>query len=487
MLSLKRVSCLTRLNYMHNLNYYKHFYRYCASLKSMDDIPSNFGQDEIKEYVLSPYEFWKNKINKYGDLFKLTIGGADVVIVTDLKLMKEAYNMELKHKCQRGYTPETVDLIGNSFVTKASQLTHRQMRRDWNPLFTSKKVKNDYSEIIEKETIKLLDTMVNKNEYINVFDIVTNYALDCSVQIWLGKTILNEMKENKSELYKLFPDWNIGYNVIDRSDQNEENAWNNSIKSLKLLKKELEYYINRANELYVENNLEMNTVLYKFLSKEQLNKYWNTQEDKSDPFWGDELGELLAIMMTDAFNTPIYNNLFYILSENQNEQFVECVEILRKELFKNDTIYNVNNIGELLDEVPYLEYFSHEVLRYFPTLNLFLREISKDIEFNGYVLPKHTMISSPISYFNFSEKYWDKPHEFNPMRWHPDNAQTNNKKAFVSFSTGNRTCLGKDLVLMEVSVFLTQFIKYNYKIKSHVTGAALYPFNTIPLDAIVYK
>jgi cytochrome P450 len=47
------------------------------------------------------------------------------------------------------------------------------------------------------------------------------------------------------------------------------------------------------------------------------------------------------------------------------------------------------------------------------------------------------------------EEYWDSPLEFIPERWLGENKKPIKMTAYVPFNTGPRTCLGKDMALLE--------------------------------------
>ena len=66
----------------------------------------------------------------------------------------------------------------------------------------------------------------------------------------------------------------------------------------------------------------------------------------------------------------------------------------------------------------------------------------------------------PCVYFQNSDKYWDNPKEFNPMRFE----KFENKDVFMVFGKGNRQCLGKHLAYLELKTLILMIIKNKYTI-----------------------
>ena len=78
-----------------------------------------------------------------------------------------------------------------------------------------------------------------------------------------------------------------------------------------------------------------------------------------------------------------------------------------------------------------------------------LREISKDMEYEGMRIPKGS--TAVIHYYTLFRSHISQPDEFLPDRWdeaHPEYALL--KSLFMPFSLGKRNCIGMNLALLEM-------------------------------------
>lgn len=111
---------------------------------------------------------------------------------------------------------------------------------------------------------------------------------------------------------------------------------------------------------------------------------------------------------------------------------------------------------EELDQIPYLENVINESLRLSPPVWITSREIKEDDEFQG-VKMKKGMIAIVAAYFlHHNKDYWEDPHSFKPDRFNQDY----NKKAFVPFGVGPRSCIGEFLARVELRTILIMLFKH---------------------------
>ena len=59
----------------------------------------------------------------------------------------------------------------------------------------------------------------------------------------------------------------------------------------------------------------------------------------------------------------------------------------------------------------------------------------REVEFNGYVIPKDTMVLTHLESVHMDPKYWECPSEFRPERF-LDDGTVINKEAYYPFSLG---------------------------------------------------
>ncbi|OMO73160.1 Cytochrome P450 [Corchorus olitorius] len=102
-----------------------------------------------------------------------------------------------------------------------------------------------------------------------------------------------------------------------------------------------------------------------------------------------------------------------------------------------------------------------ETLRIRTNIFGLFREATKDIELNGYLIPKGWKVLVWHSAIHMDPEIYSNPKEFLPSRWDDLRPKAG---TFQPFGAGSKTCPGADLAKLEISVFLHYFL-LNYKLE----------------------
>lgn len=97
-----------------------------------------------------------------------------------------------------------------------------------------------------------------------------------------------------------------------------------------------------------------------------------------------------------------------------------------------------------------------ETSRLATIVNGVLRKTTRDIELNGYVIPKGWRIYVYTREINYDHCLYPDPYTFNPGRWL--NKSLDSQNNFFIFGGGSRQCPGKELGVAEISTFLHYFV-----------------------------
>ncbi|GAB2301809.1 Cytochrome P450 85A, variant 3 [Dionaea muscipula] len=97
-----------------------------------------------------------------------------------------------------------------------------------------------------------------------------------------------------------------------------------------------------------------------------------------------------------------------------------------------------------------------EASRLATIVNGVLRKTTRDMEINGYVIPKGWRVYVYSREVNYDPYLYPDPVTFNPWRWMDRNLETH--PYFLIFGAGTRQCPGKELGTAEISTFLHYFI-----------------------------
>jgi cytochrome P450 len=80
---------------------------------------------------------------------------------------------------------------------------------------------------------------------------------------------------------------------------------------------------------------------------------------------------------------------------------------------------------------------------------------------NGMHIPEGTKVSVPIWTVHHDARNFEKPWDFIPERWIEGSGfeGTHNPTAFMPFSLGAYSCIGKPLALLQIRLFLYRYVR----------------------------
>ncbi|KAL6088225.1 hypothetical protein STEG23_017671 [Scotinomys teguina] len=113
---------------------------------------------------------------------------------------------------------------------------------------------------------------------------------------------------------------------------------------------------------------------------------------------------------------------------------------------------------EMADQVrmPYTNAVIHEVQRFADIVPVNIPHMtSRDIEVQGFLIPKGTTLITNLSSVLKDETVWEKPLQFHPEHFLDAQGHFVKHEAFMPFSAGRRACLGEPLARMELFLFFT--------------------------------
>ncbi|XP_037015992.2 cytochrome P450 2D17 [Artibeus jamaicensis] len=107
-------------------------------------------------------------------------------------------------------------------------------------------------------------------------------------------------------------------------------------------------------------------------------------------------------------------------------------------------------------QMPFTMAVVHEVQRFGDIIPLGLpHKTSRDIEVQGFLIPKGTMLITNLSSVLKDETVWKEPSCFYPENFLDAQGRFVKQAAFMPFSAGRRSCLGETLARMELFLFFS--------------------------------
>jgi len=184
-----------------------------------------------------------------------------------------------------------------------------------------------------------------------------------------------------------------------------------------------------------------------------------TTED-GDRFSDDDVVNHMIFLMMAAHDTTIItlSNLFYHLASAPEWQ-----ERLREEsraLGKTQLEY------EDLEKLPGIGLAMKEALRLCAPVPSLPRRTVRDVEYDGFHIPKGSFITMAPYFTHYMEEYWPDAERFDPERFAEHRREDKvHPYAWVPFGGGAHKCIGLHFADMQVKAILHQvLLKYRWRV-----------------------
>lgn len=100
-----------------------------------------------------------------------------------------------------------------------------------------------------------------------------------------------------------------------------------------------------------------------------------------------------------------------------------------------------------------------ESLRLYPPVPMMVREATCPQTFRERAVPKGAQLVLSPWHLHRHERLWERPDEFDPMRWQTENGRTCGRNAFIPFSAGSRVCTGAGFAMVEGPLILSMILR----------------------------
>ncbi|KAG5892918.1 hypothetical protein JTB14_006233 [Gonioctena quinquepunctata] len=409
---------------------------------------------------------------KLGPIFKLTLGGTDIVITTDADNTETLFRNEgirplrppfpaLYH-----YRKKTFNSVG---VVPGNGDEWYKFRSGVNSLLKTPLL-DFYSEQqkdVAADFVRYIEESLDEKRVLNdILEHLLTFSIEAISLICPGErfncisgsnpqtdSIKNASKDFMDGLYQTLigpPFWKIfetsGYKMLKSSHQ--------------IIHKVMENHLENIRKQY---GADPDTVrakyafMYTLLNNEKLSR-------------DDQVMLAMEVFLggIDTTATTTALTLFY--------------------LAKNTDVQHKARQEAITDKYTYLRACVKETLRLSPTAGANSRFLVQDTVIGGYLIPKNTLVSAFSSVTSNDEKYFEKAGTYFPDRWLRGSNQTFHKFASLPFGYGPRMCPGKRLVENEIVILLKEILqKFRLEVESPMEVGMVYRMNRIPDKRINIK
>ncbi|XP_061162694.1 cytochrome P450 2F5-like [Saccostrea echinata] len=435
---------------------------------------TNYPPGPISFPFIGNLDFFKSKSHirvanlreLYGDIFSIKAGKWNIVVVCSQEGILEGLtdpdnnfdgrpNFTVFHNLfmgnrQRGISTADFDLktqIKRDFVINS-------LNSHWNPHPDRGHLSYSVEKIVVKETLSLMCFFLNEEgafdpaecfKFAHLHIMMTllfedTYDADDPITHEIYDSLEDRKEAMKIQLYNYFPFLKPFFKQQIR--QVEERA--------SLLTKFQRILLNQHKDSYNPNDLR------DFV--DQLLIFIEAGEDR-ELLDSDDMDCILLELAGGGFSS-VPALLTWLMG--YMAAFPDVQTQMQKEM---DQVVGRKRFPTLVDQ-PFLPYTMAIILEVQRIVTLFPflhpHRAVKNCLFQGYNIPKNTIMMFSVWSLHHDKKLWKNPSKFNPLRFLDSSGGLHIPEFFIPFGLGDRRCPGESLVDVEVFIFFTHIMHQLY-------------------------
>ncbi|WOL10441.1 Cytochrome P450 [Canna indica] len=404
---------------------------------------------ETTEFLKQGPGFMKNKKHRYGSLFKSHILGCPTVVCMDPELNRFILVNEGKGFIP-GYPQSMLDILGRSNIAAVHGSPHKNMRSAMLGLVSPPMIRDQLLPKIDEFMRSYVDNW--NGRVVDIQEKTKEMALMSALKQIAGIEAGPASEALKTEIFKLV----LG--TLSLPINFPGTNYHQGLKARRKVVSMLQDIINQRRISTCSYNDMLDSLL--------------KIDDKSKAKLDDkQIIDLIIALVYSGYETVSTTSMMAVKYLHDHPKVLEEVrnEHLRIEKSKlhGDAI-NWNNYKSM----KFTRAVILETLRMATVVNGVLRKTTKDVEVNGFTIPKGWRIYVYTREINYDPCMYQEPLTFNPWRWLHNKLDSHHH--FMLFGGGSRMCPGKELGTAEIAIFLHYFVtRYRW---DEVGGAHILKF-----------
>lgn len=439
----------------------------------------------FRVFLLLDKNFYRSDlplIQKYGKVFATTQADRVSLFVADVNVLKTLLVRDFNHFLDRA-NRGTKRIYFSKFLTALEGQEWKDTRAIMSPTFTSGKMKamihlmNDCLKPLVTRIDRTLGQDIDMKDLFGCFtmDVIARCAF--AVETNTHDDVNHPFVVNARKFFS-FPAWKILLSVfLPAFIRKYATPAFGNVEAANYLAKVSQHVIDerrKKGSLKAENRNYNDLIQLMLEASDQQQTDQSSEKTSKKTLTDEEIIGNAILVLVAGFETTASTLTFasHALATNPDVQervFNEVTQAVRANGGKLDY--------DTLFSLSYLDAVVHETLRMYPPVIRTERTCSEDYSFNyegrEIHLKKGHGISIPIYAVHHMEEYYPEPEKFKPERFLPENKDSQNTYAFLSFVIGPRNCIGMRFALMELKLALATIVSQYRFVKSPRTSDPL--------------
>ncbi|XP_060528418.1 cytochrome P450 18a1 [Cylas formicarius] len=113
---------------------------------------------------------------------------------------------------------------------------------------------------------------------------------------------------------------------------------------------------------------------------------------------------------------------------------------------------------------------------------------TRDIQLNGFHLPQHAQVVPLLHAIHMDPELWHEPEKFDPTRFINNEGKVQKPEYFLPFGVGRRMCLGEVLARMEIFMFFSSLLhRFHVRVPEGETLPSLKGISGVTINPTAFK
>ncbi|XVF35837.1 hypothetical protein REPUB_Repub19eG0005400 [Reevesia pubescens] len=395
------------------------------------------------------HPFVKERMNRYGPLFKTSVAGRSIVISTDPDFNHFLFQQEGK-LVEMWYMDSFAKLLRQD-ATTASGYVHKYLRN---------LVLNHFGvETLKDKLLPQLECAINHRlqEWSKQPEVELKHQCAAMIFDFTAKHMFSYEPEKSENIVSNFSNFLEG--LMSFPLRIPGTAFYRCRKKQQQVINLITNLLQERRKTYPEAGQCKGDFLDQFV-KDMKTEEFLTKEFATHVLFGILLASFETISSTLALAIKYLSDYPLLLQQLTDEH----EDILKKR--KDGNLGDASLAWTEYKSMTFTHYVINESLRLANVAPGILRRAIKDVHVNGYTIPKGWAIMIVPAALQLNPDAFEDPLAFNPSRW-KNNGSNATAKNLMAFGGGNRACAGAEFSKVLMAVFLHVLLtKYRWtKIK----------------------
>ncbi|KAF9625947.1 hypothetical protein IFM89_027815 [Coptis chinensis] len=393
-----------------------------------------------------PESFINGFVKRFGrtGMYKAFMFGNPTIMVTIPETCKQVLMDDEKFK--PGWPQSTVELIGRKSFVGLSYEDHKWLRRLTAAPVNGHEALSVYLEFIEDNVVSTLEKWSNMGE-IEFLTQLRKLTFRIIMHIFISKGGESVM-EALEEVYTT-----LNYGVRAMAINLPGFAYYRARQSRKRLVEIFQSVVNDRKTVRARDGLPA--------KKDMLDNLLDVKDVDGRQLDDEEIIDTLVMYLNAGHESSGHITMWATVLLHEHPDMFQKAKAEAEEIVKNRPSTQKGLTLKEIRQMDYLNKVIDETMRFISFSLVVFREAKKDVNMNGYVIPKGWKVQVWLRNVHKDPEVYPDPKKFDPSRW---DGYTPKAGSYLPFGAGSRLCPGNDLAKLEIAIFMHHFL-LNYRLE----------------------